>query len=107
MAEPVTLRDYMEQHWKDHAAVHDQLADNIVTALAAQNKRLDGMNEFRQALNDQAGRAVTRELFDAQMDRLEDRVASIEKRMAYYAGAGAVVGAIIAIVIRTVQTGGT
>jgi hypothetical protein len=40
----------------------------LSAALAANDKRLDGMNEFRGVLSDQAARAVTRAEFEASRD---------------------------------------
>jgi len=64
--EAVTLRDYIEAKLE---AVDRQ------TQAAAQtmDKRLDGMNEFRETLRDQASKFVTRAELTIQIDRLTDR----------------------------------
>jgi chlorite dismutase len=40
----------------------------VQAALAAADKRLDSMNEFRQSLNDTASRTMTRAEVDARLD---------------------------------------
>lgn len=51
-------------------------ADKTALALALENnnKRLEGMNEFRQSLNDQAARMISRIEVDAQIHALSDKV---------------------------------
>ncbi len=49
------------------------------------------MNEFRDALKDQASRMATQE----QLDRVRDRLGEIEKRMAVTAAAASVITSII------------
>lgn len=59
-------------------------------ALASLNKRLDGMNEFRQALSDQAANSVTRIMFDQSREAISKEIAvlreSITKRDAMEQG---------------------
>jgi hypothetical protein len=54
-------------------------------ALAANEKRLDAMNEIRQALSDQSGRMVTRQESESAIDvvaeRLEQNRVSLETRL--------------------------
>jgi len=101
----VSLRDYFERVFQDHAREHRQLAEGIRIASVAQDKRLDAMNEFRSALVDQTNRGVTRELFDARVDVLSTAIGVLEKRMAYYAGGAAVVGALLGYLARVITTG--
>jgi hypothetical protein len=83
------------------------------TATMAMDKRLEGMNEFRDQLRDQQGTFVRREVYDA----LEVRVTNIEKGdikgegkalgqgtvIAVIVGAVAFVGAILGIIVVVVN----
>lgn len=70
-------------------AARDKLLDALLTASQdairvaseAQNKRLEGMNEFRQTLDDQVRTFLTREVFDRLHERLEADVDAITTRM--------------------------
>jgi hypothetical protein len=82
----VSLREYFERVFREHEKMHDQLAEGIQVAREAQNKRLDSMNEFRAALQDQAGRSITREVFEsairereAKLQGVVDRIVALEK----------------------------
>ena len=60
----VPLREYMELHFrlmKELTELHFKLTkEKVEEAKVSMEKRLDGMNEFRDALKDQAGKFVTR-----------------------------------------------
>lgn len=65
-----TGRIHSEAHAREHLAherIHNVEKDQLEKAERAMGKRLEGMNEFRDALQDQAARGVSRELFDAQI----------------------------------------
>jgi hypothetical protein len=51
--ESVSLKEYID-------ALFGERDRAVTAALAASDKRLDGMNEFRQTLKDQQGTYVTR-----------------------------------------------
>lgn len=88
---------HTEAHNREHVAherIHNVEKIQVDKAEVSMSKRLDGMNEFRQALSDQANRAVTREYYDIRHEELREKVAVMEKRMAYYAGAAAVIGVV-------------
>ena len=68
-SEAVTLREFIEA----------KLAANeraVELAARSMEKRLDGMNEFRDTLRDQAARFVTREEVALQLARLTDFTAA-------------------------------
>lgn len=79
----VELRDYVDQRIADINRHYDtrleavQHATNI--ALEANEKRLDGMNEFRDTLRDQAGRFITRDEVGLMINKLEVDVRSLQK----------------------------
>jgi hypothetical protein len=47
-------------------------------ASAQMEKRLEGMNEFRDALKDQAGRFITRAELEAYLDKINFNIKSLE-----------------------------
>jgi hypothetical protein len=67
-AQNVDIKDYVDARVdanRQHAdAQFRNIQENITKATASLDKRLDGMNEFRDTLKDQAGTFITRgELF--------------------------------------------
>jgi len=59
---------------------------NLETATQALEKRLEGMNEFRQALTEQNRNYVTFSVFDAKIDSLSSRVSLLERAAERTAG---------------------
>lgn len=85
MTDDVALREYIEAKIADYERHHDALhvelqravdkadaalAERTSVALAAIDRRLDGMNEFRKSLEDVTNRAVPRDLFDVVTNRV-------------------------------------
>lgn len=73
-----TAQVHAEAHNREHLAherIHAVEKDQVAKAESSMNKRLEGMNEFRQALNDQAKSAVPREYYDTRHEDLRQRVA--------------------------------
>jgi len=75
------------------------LRDQAEQSRAALEHRLDGMNEFREQLRDQASRLVTRELLDGlvsglrvQDEQQDQRIRQLERRMVADEGAGTAAG---------------
>lgn len=60
----VTMKDYVDMKTelnKQHAETQfKNIQDGIAKATASMDKRLDGMNEFRDTLKDQAGTFITK-----------------------------------------------
>lgn len=66
--ETVTMKDYVDMKTEMNNRLADaqfkNIQDGVTKATASLDKRLDGMNEFRDTLKDQAGTFITRgELF--------------------------------------------
>lgn len=64
----VTMKEYVDMQSDLNKQLTEaqfkNIQDNITKATASMDKRLDGMNEFRDTLKDQAGTFITRmELF--------------------------------------------
>ncbi len=78
---------HADAHAKEHQAherIHMVEKGQVDKADVSMNKRLEGMNDFRRTLQDQAASMVTRDLFDAAMkeqaSRGEIRSASMDER---------------------------
>lgn len=68
----VTLR----AHFEALLASRDEA---VAKAEAAMNRRLDGMNEFRDTLRDQASRFVTTDVLNVRFDTVMQKVWSLER----------------------------
>jgi hypothetical protein len=82
---------YVDERLKDAAAARGD-------ALSAMNKRLDGMNEFRDTLRDQAAQFLTRKEYDAKHEVLTLQIRALELSKAVLDGKasqGAVIAAYI------------
>jgi hypothetical protein len=66
--EIANLKQYFELIIANNDARYKQMQDAqreaLTLALSSNDKRLDGMNEFRAALSDQSARMITRQEFD-------------------------------------------
>lgn len=88
-----TLEARMLGHWaldnnrevniQENFRLHDEA---LKTALAALDKRLEGMNEFRQSLNDQNQLFLTRNEFDTNHQSLIDKIDAVTIRVAAMEG---------------------
>src|SRR6185436_2455512 len=93
--EIVSIRDFfdgkigeLEKRFDQQRMATERALDKAEQALG---RRLDAMNEFRDALKDQAARMATQE----QLDRVRDRVIEIEKRTAVTAAIWSLVVSIV------------
>lgn len=68
--------------------------DRVQTALASLDKRLDGMNEFREALRDQQARMATTAYVDAVSVRMSNLEAAIERQRGRTAAITAIAGGL-------------
>lgn len=90
MSDEVTLREFFEahrtahqrehgQHEKEHERDHHATEQAITVAVAALDKRLDSMNEFRATLTSQQATFVRREMLDqyrTEQDKKHDEQAA-------------------------------
>lgn len=79
--ERVSLRDFMEEKFK---AVEERftIVDAALTLARTQlEKRLEGMNEFREALKESQDRNITKDEYGSQHQRLVDKLESECKRL--------------------------
>lgn len=67
-SEPITLKEYVEALLKKND-------EAVRTALASLDKRLDGMNEFRATLADQARDFMPRSEAELRLKALEEKAA--------------------------------
>ncbi len=63
----VTLREFLDSKIID-------IKESVKTAYASMEKRLEGMNEFRDQLKDQASKFVTRAEIDILMSRINSDI---------------------------------
>lgn len=66
----------LKEHFESRISALEKATD---VASSAMDKRLDGMNEFRDTLRDQAGRFVTQNEIRSQLDAINAKVGSLEK----------------------------
>jgi hypothetical protein len=81
----VTLREYLQDQirWMDRYFA-DKLADAQIAITRAENqlnKRLEGMNEFRDTLKDQAAKLATKDEMLGQIGSLERRIQTLERNV--------------------------
>lgn len=77
-----TLREMFESQFRSLKEVIE-LNFNAINkatdkALTANDKRLEGMNEFRDTLKDQAASFITRKDFDAQHEAVKENIQRLE-----------------------------
>jgi hypothetical protein len=72
--ERITLREFIEQRLEDLERCLDAkfhyIEDSTTLAKDSMERRLDGMNEFRETLRDQSATMLSRAEFDAYHNRL-------------------------------------
>lgn len=84
----VTFRTLIDSQ-AEKVALALAAADKAVTkAEAATEKRFEGVNEFRAALNDQTRLQVTTDKFDSVVDGLNSRIRALETRIEKAEGQG-------------------
>ncbi len=98
----VPLKEHIEAQirWLDrHVESQIKLIDiGTVKALAQLDKRLEGMNEFRDSLRDQAARFETKEGSDLKLRPLYDKLEALTQARALLDGKLIVVTSLVAVV---------
>lgn len=98
----VPLKDYLEHKLAAIDRYYDaqlrSIAERTNEAKEQIEKRLEGMNEFRDTLRDQAGRLATKEQVDVQVTSLDERIKLLELRDAKVAGMAAIVSLVVSVV---------
>jgi len=70
--ETVDIKDYVD-------ILVASIREAVSLAYASMEKRLDGMNEFRDTLKDQAGRFVNRDEMEAKLEIIRKDVLMLQK----------------------------
>lgn len=100
--ENVSLREHIEAQirWLDRHVAMQLKAIDVSTAKALEqlDERLRGMNEFRDALKDQASRLITRVESEAAHSAIETRLKSMELTRASGEGKMIIISALVAFV---------
>ena len=98
----VTLKEHIETQikWVDrHFEAHiSTIQGNTERAAAQIEKRLEGMNEFRDALKDQAGTLATKNDLAALREALDTRLKLLELRDARIAGMAAMISIAMSVI---------
>ena len=86
----VLLKEFIEVQLKAHDRLNDTRFTSIERAVevasAQMDKRLDGMNEFRNTLKDQASKFITRDEFLASHDKNLSDIRELRESRAELAG---------------------
>lgn len=85
--EKISLREYFESKITD-------IKDSVKLAYSQMEKRLEGMNEFRDTLKDQASRFVTRDEMESKMSVMQSKIDALNK-VVWMATGGLVVFQIV------------
>lgn len=105
----VSLREYLESQikWVDRHFASQITTINEKTAAAKEqiDKRLEGMNEFRDALKDQASRLATKDEVAALKDSTNERLQVLELGKANFEGKVAVLSVLVASVVSILIVG--
>jgi len=88
----VSLKEYVDTLFAEKQRAIDKAENSM-------NTRLEGMNEFRNTLKDQAGKFVTREEIGITLRRLNEDVRGLEKKSAQAEGKASQSSAIFAAVV--------
>jgi len=82
-ADGVSLKEHLESRLGELGRYTESRLCSIEKATevakVAMERRLEGMNEFRDTLKDQAARFVTQQEFDARLDPLLARISALER----------------------------
>ncbi len=104
----VSLQDYIERVFQEHMEQHRLMATASSETQKVLAARLETMNEFRQSMNDQAAKFLTRDLFDAKMSEVLVHIRTLELAKARMDGALAVtvvvVSALVSLAVTLVTT---
>ena len=88
----ISLKEYFEQRF-------ETLEKDMNKASQQMDKRLEGMNEFRSALKDQAGKFLTKDEFMIQHQRVVDDIRVLRESKATLEGKASQTSVFIAYAI--------
>lgn len=95
----VSLKEYLERLLDDSNRKHElrfNLSDLAISkAERTINQRLNSMNEFREALKDQANKMATR----IELESLSKQFSEIKEAKAYLDGRLVVIAAVVSMII--------
>ena len=91
MSEQITLKDYID----DSIA---NIKESVKIAYASMEKRLEGMNEFRDTLRDQASKFITRLEMEAKFEVIQKQVDELRLSKATLEGKASQTSVMIALV---------
>lgn len=95
-----------ELHAINHHNEHVRDSEARALALAGMDKRLEGMNEFRSQLKDQASTFARSETVDQRFTALTDRIVGVEKALVLIAGKSGGTATAIAYIVTGISVAG-
>ena len=102
----ITLREYFDMRIDSvishNESKYSQLDKALGIALDSLNKRLEGMNEFRESLKDQSAKFVTRIEYEAEAGRLKEDIRVLRESKAKLEGKADMSSVYIAYVISAI-----
>ena len=97
------LEDKIDSLEKLLKTMVDQIVDNTTLARTGMERRLDGMNEFRDALRDQAAMMVTRVEMEAAIKGMGGDIQSLRESRAELAGKASQRTVTVALILTTIS----
>lgn len=88
----ISLKEHFNERIND-------IKEAAKVALTAMDKRLDGMNEFRNQLNDQTKNFVTKESVDERFMSMQSKIDALQKFNNIALGAFLIIQIIIGIAV--------
>ena len=86
-----------EIRWQEHSKQHELEQRAVNVASDALTKRLEGMNEIRDQLREQASTFATREALEWKTDELERRLRDVENKQSNWDGRMLVIGGALTV----------
>jgi len=91
----VSLKEYIDLRFSENQRALEKAERDL-------SKRLEGMNEFRDALKDQAANFVTRESMDLKLAPMEEKINSLSLSRAHTEGAASQTSVLIAYIVSAI-----
>jgi hypothetical protein len=105
----VSLKEYFEERIKaiyNHIDLKTTAIERSTTlARDAMEKRLEGMNEFRDSLKDQSDKFVTKNEYEIKLGRVEEDIRLLRESKASLEGKASTTSVYIAYIIAAISIG--
>ena len=102
----VSLRDYFDQRLEEmncrFKQRFEEVDSNVHKAEDQLNHRLEGMNEFRSSMKDQAATFMTRSEYDYAHRNLDEKIRAMELAKANFEGRAATISGLVSVAVSIV-----